>query len=425
MTYQSTLDFLYTRLPMFSRVGSSAYKKDLTNTISLCEYFDSPHLKFKSIHIGGTNGKGSTTNYLGSTLIEAGLKVGIYTSPHLVDFRERIKIGNQYVSEEFVIDFVEKAKPIIEKIEPSFFELTVVMAFEYFAQQQVDIAMIEVGLGGRLDSTNVISPLLSIITNVSFDHMNMLGNTLELIATEKAGIIKSNTPVVIGELDELTMPIFEAKAKLENADLFCAEKLVNSENWIKNNNWKTPSYKLKNIKSTYCALATLRDKELINIDWNLLDLFFLNGINRVVENTAFLGRWTRMNVLGKNLILECAHNEAGVIELSESLKSETYNHLYIVYGTVNDKDLSNIISLLPKKENITYILSQADIPRALSVSDLAALFAENNIKKYIATSAAKQGLEKAIELASFDDLILVTGSIFLVGEVLGEIKDNF
>ena len=199
MTYQDTLDFLYAQLPMFSRIGSAAYKKDLTNTLTLCEFFDHPQHKFKSIHIGGTNGKGSTTNYLASMFIEAGMKVGIYTSPHLIDFRERIKIGSEMIPEDCVIEFVEKSKPIIEKIQPSFFELTVVMAFEYFAREKVDLAIIEVGLGGRLDSTNVILPELTVITNVSFDHMNMLGNTIAEIASEKAGIMKESIPIIIGE----------------------------------------------------------------------------------------------------------------------------------------------------------------------------------------------------------------------------------
>jgi dihydrofolate synthase / folylpolyglutamate synthase len=406
---------------MFSRVGASAYKKDQTNTIALCEFFDNPHYKFKSIHIGGTNGKGSTTNYLASILTEAGLKVGIYTSPHLIDFRERIKIGNEFVSEQFVIDFVEKAKPIIEKVEPSFFELTVVMAFEFFTQQNIDIAMIEVGLGGRLDSTNVISPLLSIITNISLDHTNMLGYTLERIAYEKAGIIKKNTPVIIGEFNEKTMPIFQEKAKEVNAEIYCAELLMNNMQIILSN--VLPSYQFKNLKTVNQAFKLIVDKKLVDFDYTKTEEYFTKGINRIMENTGFAGRWTRLKVQEKQIILECAHNEAGIRELTTNLENETYKNLYIIFGTVNDKDISTIIKLLPRAENINYILTKADIPRALQVDDLTAVFKQNNHSNFCQFETVKQALNNAIERSQADDLVLVTGSIFLVGEVMGMLKD--
>lgn len=423
MTYQQTLDYLFSRLPMFSRVGSIAFKKDLTNTLSLCEYFDNPHRKFQSIHIGGTNGKGSTTNFLGSSLVEAGLKVGIYTSPHLIDFRERIKIGNEYISEQFIIDFVEKAKPIIEKIEPSFFELTVVMAFEYFAKQNVDIALIEVGLGGRLDSTNVISPILSIITNISLDHTNMLGNTVESIAIEKAGIIKPNSPIVIGEFDDRTMPIFEAKANLENAFLTCADLTIKNEDISIKILDSMPSYQVKNLKTVLQAIRIIDSQHLIsNLNINLESKFEI-GVENMSFNTRFAGRWTRLNFKNKSIILECAHNEAGIEEMKLNLSKEKYSKAYILYGTVNDKDLTKIISILPNQENIQYILTKADIPRALSIDDLESLFIQSNISNYIKEIHAKLAIENAIELSQKEDLILVTGSIFLVGDVLGILND--
>jgi len=422
---------------MFSRVGSSAYKKDLTNTLSLCEFFGNPQLKFRSIHIGGTNGKGSTTNYLASIFIEAGKKVGIYTSPHLVDFRERIKIGNLYIDKEFVIQFVEKAKPLIAQIQPSFFELTVVMAFEYFAQQKVDIAMIEVGLGGRLDSTNVISPIMSIITNVSIDHTNMLGNTLESIATEKAGIIKPNIPIVIGEFDRRTFPIFEEKAFENQAPIYCAEHLtkmivdkrlnITIDNKlyvlpIEHENL-SPSYKLKNIITVFQAISLIYNQKLVELtDDNFLEIV-ARGIQRVYENTKFIGRWTKWNIHGKQIILECAHNEAGIEEMKKSIEKESFDNLYIIYGTVSDKDLEKIISILPRKSNYNYILTQANIPRALPASDLANIFSKNKISYISCHSSVSIALKKTLELAQPNDIILVAGSIFLVGEIVDIVQN--
>ena len=421
MTYPETLDFLYQQLPMFSRIGSAAFKKDLTNTIALCEFFNHPQNKFKSIHIGGTNGKGSTTNYLASMFIEAGMKVGIYTSPHLIDFRERIKIGNQMVSKEFVVDFVERAKPLIEKIQPSFFELTVVMAFEYFAQEKVDIAMIEVGLGGRLDSTNVITPELCVITNVSFDHMNMLGNSIEEIAFEKAGIIKKGISCIIGESKSIYNSVFETKARECELQLkYASEEVILNEindqeiefvcgqEKIRLEKRKAfPPYQVKNIKTAILAFANY-----MKGNTNLKE-YIQKGIENRTENTGFLGRWTKINKGNKTIILESAHNEAGIEELKKAI--EGLEKLLVIFGCVCDKDVMKVISLLPKE--LDYILSQADIPRAMPVEELLPLFIENCKVPIYQNAKLKSALDFALASKDYDK-ILVTGSIFLVGEAL-------
>ncbi|MBL7789531.1 MAG: bifunctional folylpolyglutamate synthase/dihydrofolate synthase [Chitinophagales bacterium] len=427
MTYQETLDFLYQQLPMFSRIGSAAYKKDLTNTLALCDYFGIPQHKFKSIHIGGTNGKGSTTNYLASMFVETGMKVGIYTSPHLIDFRERIKTGNRMISQEFVIEFVEKAKPVIEKIQPSFFELTVVMAFEYFAYEKVDIAMIEVGLGGRLDSTNVILPELCVITNVSFDHMNMLGNTIEEIAFEKAGIIKNGIPCIIGESNSNYNTVFEAKAKENEVQLYYASdevkvteidslalEFVCHEHKLRLDKTKAfPPYQIKNIKTAMLAFSTYM-KDRVNISD-----FIQKGIAHRTENTGFLGRWTKLKLGEKTIILESAHNEAGIEELKKAIEAEQLKNAVVLFGCVRDKDVTTVISHLPK--NLDYILSQANIPRAMSVEELVPLFIKNCNTPIYQTSDLEEALDFAINRHN-NKTILVTGSIFLVGEALGLLK---
>ena len=447
MTYPETLDFLYQQLPMFSRIGSAAYKKDLTNTLALCEFFNHPQNKFNSIHIGGTNGKGSTTNYLASMFIEAGMKVGIYTSPHLIDFRERIKIGNQMVSKEFVVDFVERAKPLIEKIQPSFFELTVVMAFEYFAQEKVDIAMIEVGLGGRLDSTNVITPELCVITNVSFDHMNMLGNSIGEIAFEKAGIIKKGIPCIIGESSTSYNSVFEMKAKEcevqlkyaseevilneiseEEIQFICGQEKIRLEK-----RQAFPPYQVKNIKTAILAFSeylanhpTMMTPRFVssrtetNADENQIHKSVIEnlvqlGIERRTENTGFLGRWTKINKGNITIILESAHNEAGIEELKKAMEAEGLEKLLVIFGCVRDKDVTKVISLLPKE--LDYILSQADIPRAMPVDELAPLFIENCKIPVYQNADLKSALDFALASKDYDK-ILVTGSIFLVGEAL-------
>lgn len=428
--YQATLDFLYEQLPMFSRVGSAAYKKDLTNTIVLSEFWENPHLQFKSIHIGGTNGKGSTTNYLASMCIEAGLKVGIYTSPHLVDFRERIKIGNQMIPQEFVIDFVEKSKPIIEEIKPSFFELTVVMAFRYFAEQKADIAIIEVGLGGRLDSTNIITPELSVITNVSFDHTNMLGNSIKEIAFEKAGIIKNHIPCIIGEYHSNYSDVFEKKTKEAESELVYADKVscldikdhqaifsTIHHSLVMDTSVLEPLYQIKNIKTSIVAFEAIVKN--MNLQISDIAACMSRGILNRTVNTGFLGRWTKFEYRGRNFILESAHNEAGIEELNRNLTSMNFSNITIVFGCVRDKDISKVVSLLPTNHN--YILTQANIPRALNIEELKPIFQQNNLKVAASFSISSDAISYAITNSESNETILITGSIFLVGEVLGDI----
>ncbi len=429
MTYQDTLDFLYAQLPMFSRIGSAAYKKDLTNTLDLCEFFNHPQHKFKSIHIGGTNGKGSTTNYLASMFIEAGMKVGIYTSPHLIDFRERIKIGSEMIPEDCAIEFVEKSKPIIEKIQPSFFELTVVMAFEYFAREKVDLAIIEVGLGGRLDSTNVILPELTVITNVSFDHMSMLGNTIEEIASEKAGIMKESIPCIIGESNASYDSVFASKANQCNVKpLYASDevqvKMADEIEFIYKDivvklDKKTafPPYQIKNIKTAilaYILYQSVSNRAIINEN-------IIKGIECRTENTGFLGRWTKLIIKDKNIILESAHNEAGIEELKKAIRAENLKDTIVVFGCVRDKDVNTVISLLPK--DLDYVLSQADIPRAMPVAELTPLFTQYCKPPIFSSEDLRSALEYALE-SKEHKTILVTGSIFLVGETLGLVKNK-
>lgn len=429
--YKETEAYIFEKLPMFSRIGADAFKKDLTNIIRLCEYLGNPQNKFKSIHIGGTNGKGSTTHYLASILMEYGFKVGIYSSPHLIDYRERIKIGNQWIPKEFVINFIDKTKTIIEEIHPSYFEISVAMAFDYFAHEKVDIACIEVGLGGRLDSTNIINPILSMITNISHDHNQMLGNTLEEIAYEKAGIIKNSTPVIIGEYQSVKISkVFEKKSNETNSSIqFASEKVQYIEEKSKHvfnldkYSISLPkivfeaNYTLKNIATVLCAIDFLSKNNLLINHFEIENIE--KGFKNYYKNTGFAGRWMHIEKY-PNVILESAHNEAGIENLKISLSKANYKNLYIIYGTVKDKDVQKIVSILPK--NVThYILTQSNIPRAMHIEELEQLFAQNGITNTTSISNTSQAFSKAIEMAEKDDLIIVTGSIFLVGEILSQL----
>jgi len=429
--YKEIETYIFEKLPMFSRIGADAFKKDLTNIKRLCDFLRNPQEQFRTIHIGGTNGKGSTTHYLASILIEYGLKVGIYSSPHLIDYRERIKIGNQWIPKEFVIEFIEKTKPIIEEIQPSYFEISVAMAFDYFAYEKVDIACIEVGLGGRLDSTNIINPILSIITNISHDHNQMLGDTLEEIAFEKAGIIKKSTPVIIGEYQsESISEVFENKSKEYISSIqFASENVQYKEEdykhvfYLKENTISLPknifeaNYTLKNITTVLCAIEVLIFNKLLlpHLDNDKIEKGFID----YYKNTGFAGRWMRIEKY-PNVILESAHNEAGIENLKFSLSKTNYKNLYIIYGTVKDKDVQKIVSILPK--NVThYILTQTNIPRAMPVEELNALFTQYGITNSTIIKNSSKAFSKALEIAEKDDLILVTGSIFLVGEILNQL----
>jgi len=431
MNYQQTLDYLYSQLPMFQRVGAAAYKADLNNTIALCSLLGNPENKFRSIHIAGTNGKGSTSHMLASILQEAGLKVGLYTSPHLKDFRERIKINGQMIPEKNVVEFVERHKSEFEKIQLSFFEMTVGLAFDYFATEKVDIAVIEVGLGGRLDSTNVITPLVSVITNISFDHTALLGNTLELIAGEKAGIIKKNIPVVIGETTPETKKVFRAKASEQQAEIVFAEEVYNAENVRQVNNnglylqltmqkqeqtvyddllSELPGlYQQKNIAT---VLATV--DELNRQNFALTENVVRSGIRHVIRNTGLLGRW---QVLAHDplTIADTGHNEAGIKEVLKQISLTPHDQLHVVLGMVNDKDISTILKMLPTAAR--YYFCRAGIPRALDAAELAAQAEASGLKGTVHDSV-QAALAAARRSAAANDLVFVGGSTFTVAEVV-------
>jgi dihydrofolate synthase/folylpolyglutamate synthase len=435
MSYQDTIDYLYSRLPLFSRIGPAAIKADLHNTIAICDFLGNPQNKFKTIHVAGTNGKGSTSHMLASIFQEAGYKTGLYTSPHLYDFRERIKVNGIMCSETFVTTFTNKMKPFIEKVAPSFFEITVGMAFEYFADENVDIAIIETGLGGRLDSTNVINPILSIITNIGMDHMALLGGTLAEIANEKAGIIKQDTPVVISEVIPETKNIFEQKASSSNSPIYYAEDFIQFKSF--QNNWQTSlfefnqplihlldaplfpkiytvecdlpgKYQYKNLKGVLVAIQILA-----TMGWQLSASKILKGLLHVGKNTGLMGRWECIQT-NPRIILDVAHNEHGIKALLEQLESLHYAQLHIITGMVKDKDVNAVLNLLPKKAR--YYFTQSHIPRALPVSELAN---KANTFDLIGNQFENVNiaLQAANKIAVTNDLILVIGSVFLVAEV--------
>lgn len=427
LNYQQTLDYLFIRLPMFSRIGAAAYKADLTNTIKLCAALGNPHHQFKTIHIAGTNGKGSVSHSIAAILQSEGYKTGLYTSPHLHDFRERIKINGAMVEEAFVIDFTEKIRPLIESIEPSFFEITVAMAFEYFATQKVDIAVIETGLGGRLDSTNIITPELSVITNIGYDHMNLLGNTLQLIAAEKAGIIKQNVPVVIGETLPETKPVFETKASTENAPLFFANEMRWIADWQQTNNLLeatvamqhtderklyqlslTGLYQLKNL------LTILEAVHQLNLQgWHVSENSVTLGLLHVNKLTGFEGRWQVIHH-HPYTVLDVGHNEDGIRQIVSQLEHCTYQTLHIVIGLVKDKEISKLLALLPKRA--MYYFTKAAIPRALDGDELMATAKSHGLNGHSFVSIA-EAMQSAATRSETNDMILVCGSVYVVGEV--------
>lgn len=426
MNYQETVEFLYSKLPMFSRQGTAAYKKDLHNTIALLESLDHPERKFKSVHIAGTNGKGSSSHLLAAIFQSAGYKTGLYTSPHLYDFRERIKINGDMVSEDFVIEFVQTCLPTIENIEPSFFEVTVAMAFAWFAKQQVDIAIIEVGLGGRLDSTNVITPEISVITQIGKDHMNMLGNTLSAIAFEKAGIIKQGVPVVIGEIHPETKPVFEEQAQLKQASLLFAEDYLpiidikqhsNSLDVTFKHSFLQPTtytcdlpgwYQARNMRTVLTTTHILRE-----LGWNLHEEAVRTGLSNSKSINGLMGRWEVLQSK-PTVIADVGHNEDGIKVILEQLSKSTYKHLHIVFGMAKDKEIENVLQLLPK--HATYYFTQASIPRALDAHVLREMAIKHKLEGTTILSV-NQALTTAMQQASKDDLILVCGSIFIVAEI--------
>lgn len=427
MTYADTINYLYEKLPIFSRIGADAYKKDLNNTKQLCAALNNPQQKFKCIHIAGTNGKGSVSHMLAAILQTAGYKTGLYTSPHLKDFRERIKVNGTMCTEAFIIDFTEKIKPQIERLEPSFFEITVAMAFEYFARQNVDVAVIETGLGGRLDSTNIITPELSIITNIGYDHMNILGDTLEKIAYEKAGIIKQNIPAIIGEVLSETKPVFQRAAAEKNAPLiFAQENFYVQDFSYENNHLKTEVvdirkdehytflldlpgvYQTKNIIAVLEAVHQLQLKK-----WHIKPQHVEKALKQVKHLTGLHGRWEKLKE-NPAVIVDVAHNTAGIKQLLEQLELESYTRLHLIIGFVKDKDVESILSLLPVTAD--YYFTKAQLPRALNEKVLADLAAVHGLKGR-SFGDVNAALAEAITRADKGDLILVCGSVFLVAEV--------
>lgn len=406
MNYQETTNWLFNQLPMYQTQGATAYKKDLTNTLLLAEHLNHPEKKLKCIHVAGTNGKGSTSHLLASVFQEAGYKVGLYTSPHLKDFRERIKINNEEISEEFVCEFVAKNKSFFEANDLSFFEMTVGLALEYFVKEKTDINIIEVGMGGRLDSTNIITPLVSVITNIGFDHTQFLGNTLEDIAYEKAGIIKNNIPVVIGEYTQETKEVFLTKSKETHSDIYFASDLINET-------YKSAllgDYQIHNKKTVQQTVKVIQTHNKYKISEENIKNGFLN----VIKNTDIKGRWQQLNENPK-VICDTAHNSHGLKIVLNQIQNEKFNELHIVLGVVNDKDLSDILPLFPKKAK--YYFCKPNIPRGLNAGIL-----EENAKKHSLEgkvyNSVSNAYTEAMKNATTNDFIYIGGSTFVVAEVL-------
>ena len=427
MDYPQTIEYLFTRLPVFSRIGAAAYKADLINIQALSKQLDNPERKFRSIHVAGTNGKGSTSHMLAAILQKAGYKTGLYTSPHLHDFRERIRIDGHMIPEKNVIAFTERIGDFIEKNEPSFFEITVAMAFDWFASEEIDIAVIEVGLGGRLDSTNIIIPEVSVITNISYDHMDLLGNTLQKIAFEKAGIIKPGVPVVIGEEQADIKNVFLQSADENRSPIFFASQKRFPGEWrtegqflyvqlteVHNNNKKNflldlPGlYQLKNIVTVAEVVSVLNQN-----GFNIPDVAMQQGLKQVKSLTGLHGRW---DILHENplIVTDVGHNEEGMRAIARQIENTTHEELHIIIGMVKDKAIENILRPLPKMAN--YYFTRAQIPRALPETELAEK-AEKLGLQGRSFSHVKQALEAAVLRAGSKDLILVCGSVFLAGEV--------
>lgn len=428
MNYNETIDYLYSKLPMFTRVGAVAFKKDLHNTIALCENLGNPQNKFKTIHVGGTNGKGSTSHMLAAVFQQAGYKTGLYTSPHLKDFRERIRINGEMVTEAFVTDFVNEQQNILEELSPSFFEATVAMAFSYFEKEQVDIAIVEVGLGGRLDSTNIITPELSVITNISLDHTNILGNTLMEIATEKAGIIKPNIPVVIGERQEEIASVFVEKATETSSDLFFADQELHTAHTHRANDFlitsvyqgQTPIYnhlsldlngiyQLKNVLTVLQAIEVLKHK-----GYQIKEEHVYHALKNVKTLTGLQGRWQKL--ADKPLIIcDTGHNIAGITEVMQNIRETAHAQLHMVIGMVKDKDINGVLSLLPV--DALYYFCEPQLERALAVSDLAKEAKKHDLNGQVYPTVA-MAIQAAKNTAGTKDLIFIGGSTFVVAEAL-------
>ncbi|NBA75980.1 bifunctional folylpolyglutamate synthase/dihydrofolate synthase [Emticicia sp. ODNR4P] len=427
MNYQETIDYLYQLLPVFHREGKKAYKADLKNTLAICEHLGNPQQKFKSIHVGGTNGKGSSSHFLASILQEAGYKTGLYTSPHLKSFTERIRINGRPIPEQEVVDYVERNKSFILDLRPSFFECTVGLAFEYFASQNVDIAIIEVGLGGRLDSTNVITPELSLITNISFDHTDILGNTIEAIATEKAGIIKPEIPVVISQRQPEADTVFQNKANSTSSLIsFASDRYklneysvcencvkieyfdIQNKEVIKLQSQLTGKYQIDNLKGIINAVDILNSRGF-TISKNALE----RGVSQVVTNTDLKGRWQLLQEK-PTVVCDTGHNLAGILENLETLGKYKYQQLWMVLGFVSDKDIQGILDILPKSAK--YVFCQADVPRALDARDLQKLAKDFQLEGSVINDV-NEAIDWVVQHANEDDFVYVGGSTFVVAGI--------
>lgn len=431
MTYKEATNYLFTSAPLFQQIGGKAYKEGLSNTLALDEHFGHPHTHFQTIHIAGTNGKGSCSHIIAAILQAAGYKVGLYTSPHLIDFRERIRVNGQPISEKFVINFIENERDFFEPLHPSFFELATAMAFHYFESQNVDIAVIEVGLGGRLDCTNIIQPILSIITNISFDHTQFLGNTLAKIAGEKAGIIKRGVPVVIGETTPETHPVFEDKAKLMTAPILWAEEeqqIISSQPTDDGGRqFLTKSYgelygelgglcQEKNANTILCAIKILIEKSVIPSSDNNQDIddIVRTGFRNVCEMTGLMGRWQRLGI-HPTIVCDTGHNVGGWQYISEQLKNVKCKTMHIVIGMVNDKDINGVMAMMPK--NATYYFTKASVKRARDEKEVKTI-GESHGLTGDSYPDVKSAYEAALENAEKDDFIFVGGSSFIVADLL-------
>ncbi len=428
MTYNEVLEYLYSQLPMYQRVGKAAYKADLGKTIALDNYFGNPHKQFTTVHIAGTNGKGSVAHSLASILQEAGYKTGLYTSPHLTDFRERIKINGQPIDKQYVTDFVQQNKSFFEKIRPSFFEMTVAMAFEYFKDKGVDIAVIEVGMGGRLDSTNIITPVLSVITNISYDHTQFLGDTLEKIAKEKAGIIKPQVPVVIGDNKPQVRNVFLETAALKSAPIYLASLaydignyFLTSDNKLSVNVFKGGALYLENLIFDLTGIYQLENLKVILQSYEILkNTFRLNekslrkGLENVRKNTGIKGRWQKLS--NKPLIIaDIGHNYEGISFVVKQIKSLNFNKLHFVYGSVNDKNISKILNLLPK--DAVYYFAKSSVPRSADPQEIKKIAKEKGLKGE-SFDTVQAAVNQAINNANNNDLIFIGGSAFVVADAL-------
>ena len=427
MTYEQTTEYLFNCAPLFQQVGSSAYKEGLDNTRLLDEHFGHPHRNYRTIHVAGTNGKGSTSHTLASILQAAGYKVGLYTSPHLIDFRERIRVNGVPASKQFVVDFVERERCFFEPLHPSFFELSTAMAFLYFAQEKVDVAIIEVGLGGRLDCTNIITPDACIITNISPDHTQFLGSTLTQIAGEKAGIIKKGIPVTIGETTPETRAVFTEKATKEGAPIIFAEEseeLIDAQPHNNGIRYTTNSYgvidaeldgcyQVKNTNTILSALRVLKEQ-----GYNIDSQHIQNGFANVTASTGLMGRWQR---IGSNptVVCDAGHNIGGIYYIVEQLSQQKYETLRIVFGMVNDKDISSVLAMMPK--DATYYFTQASVRRAMPSEELAGLASGYNLKGNCYPTVT-DALNAARKDASTGDFIFVGGSCFVVADLLAGVQ---